>query len=136
MNESILIAAKEAFFARMMPVFSEVSIDAIARFKRAEYFEHALAAGLASLVAYAILYLIGTRMRALPKHVSTPEQRERIDIMAVHAGFWLPYLLVLAPSPFGTVVLLAAGFFAMRPWKVALIVSGAEIVWRLLPIIT
>lgn len=126
----IILVMKEALFARLMPLYSEITITASATLKPEHYPLYAAAAIAAAMVAYALLYLLGMRMRRLPARYSTDEQRARIAALEAHARYWLPYLLVLAPTPLGTVLLLAAGFFSIRPWLVAFVACAAELLYR------
>lgn len=126
----LMIVMKEALFARLMPIYSEVTLTASATLKPEQYPLYAAAAIAAAMIAYAILYILGVRMRRLPARFSTDAQRARIESLEAHARYWLPYLLVLAPTPLGTVLVLAAGFFNIRPWLVAGVVLAAELLFR------
>lgn len=130
MTSTYITVFTDALSARLMPAFSETTITAIAKLNPDAYVPHAVCAALGACVAYAILYVIGVRMRRLPERVSTEEQRARIAKLEQPARFWLPYILVLAPTPLGTVLLLAAGFFGIRVWLTALVVVAGEILWR------
>lgn len=122
----------EALFARLLPVNYETTIDAMANFATDEtLLQHLLAAALGAIVAYGILYWVGTRMRKLPERVSSPEERERVAALGRKAKFFLPFLLVLSPTPFGTVILVACGFFRLNPWLTFAIAIAAELAWRI-----
>ncbi len=123
----------EAFIARLLPFKHEVTLPAMWSFGEPPPVAIATA-GLAGLLAGAVLYLIGVWLRRLPKHVSTPEQRERIEKMRAGARGFLPWLLILAPTPVGGMLTIAAGFFAVRPWMAALMLIAAEAAWRLSPL--
>ena len=99
----------EAFLARMLPVYSEVTLGAIRHFKLEEYPPSAALAAVGGLLALAIYYAVGIWLRRMPERVSTEEQRARIEKMRGAAREWLPWLLVLSPTPLGGVVVMAAG---------------------------
>lgn len=140
MTGTLVDVFKEALFARLMPAFSETTLDAIVQFKanRADflsiYFQHAFYAMLGACLAYAILFVIGHRMRAISERSGNEEQKARIDAMGRSFRGWAALLLVLAPTPLGTVIVLAAGFLRVRIWIFALIVCAAELFWRLSPL--
>lgn len=134
MSEFTVSVFKEALFSRLMPVFRETTIDAVAKLQPDAYPQEALVAAVGAVIAYVMLYIIGWRMRALPARVSTEAQKTRIASMEKPAREWLPYALILAPTPFGTVLLLAAGFFRLKPVLAALVVLVSELFWRASPL--
>jgi membrane protein YqaA with SNARE-associated domain len=123
----------EAFLARLLPVYSEVTLGAIRHFKLEEYPPSAALAAVGGLLALAIYYAVGIWLRRMPERVSTEEQRARIEKMRGAAREWLPWLLVLSPTPLGGVVVMAAGFFRLRPVMVLAIVFASEILFRAMP---
>lgn len=125
----------EAFLARLLPVFQETTLTAIRHFKMEEYPTSAALAGVGALLASALLFAIGIWLRRMPERISTEEQRGRIETMRLHAHFWLPYLLVLSPLPVGQVLIIAAGFFRMKPALAAAIILASEVVFRAMPYI-
>lgn len=130
MNPDIFI---EAFLARLAPVFHEVTLGAIRNFKLEEYPANAALAAVGGLLALALYYAAGVFLRRMPERVSTDEQRARIEKMRGVAHYWLPYLLVLSPTPVGGVVVMAAGFFRFAPKLALIIVIASEIVFRAMP---
>lgn len=124
--------ASEAFIARLLPFRPEVTLPAMWSFGEPPPAAIA-AAGIAALVACALLYFVGILLRRAPKHVSTAEQQERIKKMHLAAGQWLPWLLILSPTPVGPMLVVAAGFFAVKPWRAALMIVAAEVLWRTSP---
>lgn len=134
MSEFTVSLFKEALFSRLMPVFHETTINAVVKLRPDTYPQEALVAAVGACIAYAILYLIGWRMCALPARVSTESQQVRIAAMEKPVRDWLPYALILAPTPFGTVLLLAAGFFRLSPVLTASVVLCAELFWRASPL--
>lgn len=125
----------EGFLTRLAPFYNEVTLDAIRHFHFEQYPPNAALAAVGALIASVLYFLFGIFLRRMPEKVSTEEQQLRIEVMRAQAHFWMPYLLVLAPTPVGGVVVMAAAFFRMKPWKVALIVLVTEIVWRAMPYI-
>lgn len=123
----------EAFFARLLPVYSEVTLGAIRHFQMDAYPISAVLAGLGGLLAAAVLYAIGIWLRRMPERVSTEAQRARIEVMRKHADFWLPYLLVLSPTPIGGIFVVAAGFFRVKPGLAWLVILLSELVFRAMP---
>lgn len=123
----------EAFLRRLLPANHEVTLSAIEHFQFAQYPQSALVAAVGAMAASALLYALGVGLRRLPAHVSTEAQRARIEAMRPAARRWLPWLLLLAPSPIGGVLIMAAGFFAIAPVRVAAVLVLAEAGWRLLP---
>ena len=134
--DEVLIIFQEALLTRLLPFYNEVMLTAILHFwPTAQYIEAALVAAAGSLTGAVILYGVGIWLRRMPEKVSTPKQQERVMRMQKDAGTWLPWLLVLAPTPFGTALIMAAGFFRMRPWIAGSIVTASEILWRVSPLI-
>jgi membrane protein YqaA with SNARE-associated domain len=125
----------EAFLARLVPVFSEVTLGAIRHFQLESYPVPALVAALGGLSACAVFYGLGTLLRRLPERGSTPEQRARIERMRPVAREWLPWLLVLSPTPVGGVLVMAAAFFRLDWRMVAAVLIAAETVFRAMPYI-
>lgn len=123
----------QAFLARLLPFFHEVSLNAIRHFKLEEYPPYAAIAAIGALLASVLLYAIGVWLRRMPEKVSTPLQQARIESMRKTAREWLPWLLVLAPTPIGGITIIAAAFFRLRPAMVGGIVIAAEILWRAMP---
>lgn len=123
----------EAFLARLLPVYSEVTLDAIAHFHPEQYPSNAALAALGGLLALAIYYAVGIWLRRMPERVSTEEQRARIEKMRAGAHFWLPWLLILAPTPVGGVVVMASAFFRLPKKPTLAIVIAAEILFRAMP---
>ena len=123
----------QAFLARLLPVFHEVALSAVRHFKLEEYPANAAIAALGALLASALLYAIGVWLRRMPERVSTEAQRAKIENMRGVAREWLPWLLVLAPTPLGGVVILAAAFFRLNATMVAAIIFVTEIVFRAMP---
>lgn len=134
MSEFTLTVFKEALFSRLMPVSGETTIEALSKLQPEAYLPEALAAAAGAMIAYVILYVVGWRMRALPARISNEAQQERIAKLEKPAREWLPYLLILSPTPLGTVLLLAAGFFRLKPVITAFIVLVAELFWRASPL--
>lgn len=123
----------ETFFARLLPLFKEVTLSALRQFQPEQYVPYAALATVAALAAYAVLYAMGVWLRRMPDRVSTEEQKARIKTMEPSARYWLPWLLILAASPVGPALLLAAGFFRLKPWLTFVCVLAAELLWRLSP---
>lgn len=124
----------EAFVARLLPVFHEVTLPAILNLHPMEYPLAAAVAGVGGIAAAALLYVIGVWLRRMPERVSTEAQRTRIESLRATARSWLPWLLILAPTPFGGVLVMAAGFFAIRPLVAAIAIIAAEVAWRASPL--
>ena len=123
----------EAFVARLVPVYHEVTLGAIRHFHFEAYPVNALLAGLGGLLASTVLYALGVWLRRWPERVSTEEQRARIERMRAGAGELLPWLLVFAPLPMGGILVVAAAFFRLRPRLVAAIVVISEVFFRAMP---
>lgn len=126
--------ATESFLHRLLPMQQEITLSAMHAFGEPPPVAIA-AAGVVALAASVILYLIGVWLRRLPKKISTEEQQARIEKLRAVAQEWLPWLLVLAPSPVGGMLIIAAGFFAIRPWMAALAVTAGEVAWRVSPLL-
>lgn len=130
MNPDIFI---QAFLARLVPIYHERLLGALRNFNIDAYPHNAALAAVGALLALALWYGVGVWLRRMPERVSTEEQRARIEAMRGAAREWLPWLLVLAPTPVGGVVVMAAAFFRLTPAKVAAIVVASEILWRAMP---
>ncbi len=124
----------QGFLARLL-YQHELTITAIRQFQPERYPLAALAAGLGALLASAILYAIGIWLRRLPDKISTDEQKNRIALLRAVAVQWLPWLLILSPSPIGGILIISAGFFAIRPTIAALAITAAEVLWRVSPLL-
>ena len=124
----------EAFVSRLLPVFHEVTLPAILNLHPTEYPLAAAVAGVGGVAAAALLYVIGVWLRRMPERVSTEAQRTKIESMRATARSWLPWLLILAPTPFGGVLVIASGFFAIRPVIAAIAIIAAEVAWRASPV--
>ncbi len=123
----------EALLARLLPIYHEVTLGAIRHLQFEQYPPNAALAALGALLALALWYAVGVWLRRMPERVSTEEQRARIDAMRGAAREWLPWLLVLSPTPVGGVVVMAAGFFRLHPRRVAAIVLASELLFRAIP---
>lgn len=130
MNINIFI---EAFLARLLPIYHEVTLGAIRHMKIEEYPMNAAVAAAGALLASALWYGIGIWLRRMPEKVSNEEQRARIEKLRVVAKEWLPWLLVFAPTPIGGVLVMAAGFFRLKARLVLAVVIAAEITFRAMP---
>lgn len=126
--------ATEAFIHRLVPMQQEVTLPAMHAFGEPPPIAIA-AAIVAALAGAVILYLIGIWLRRMPKKISTEEQRARIEKLRAVAMEWLPWLLILSPTPVGGLLIIAAGFFAIRPWLAAVVITVAEVAWRLSPLL-
>lgn len=133
--DNALTLFTQGFLARLLPMADEVLLTAIQRMNPAAYPPAAVAAGIGALLASAVLYAIGVWLRRLPKRVSTEAQQERIAALRTMAHEWLPYLLILSASPIGGMLIVAAAFFELKPWKIAGMLVLAEIVWRASPVV-
>ena len=122
----------EAFLVRLLPMYHEVVLGAIRHFRFAEYPPYAVLAACGALLALAVYYAVGCLLRPLPQRVSTPGQQARIEAMRPHARRLLPWLLLLAPTPLGGVVVMAAAFFRLPLRHVLVPVIASEILWRTL----
>lgn len=131
----ILTLFTEAFAARALPMFHEVQLAAIRNFQPQAYPQSAALAAMGALAASVLLYFIGRWLRRMPAKVSTEAQQARIQKMQSVAGEWLPWLLILSASPVGCVLIMAAGFFAIRPLVAGFAILAAELLWRLSPVL-
>lgn len=127
--------ATEAFTARLLPTYHEITLDAMHQFGAPPPIA-IVVAGAAALAASALLYGVGVWMRRLPTKISTPEQQLRIEKLRKVAEQWLPWLLILTPTPIGGMLALAAGFFAIRPIVAALAIVAGEVLWRISPMLS
>lgn len=130
MNPDIFI---QAFLARLVPIYHERVLGAIRHFHFEEYPPNAAFAAIGALLALLVWYGVGVWLRRMPERVSTEEQRARIEAMRAAAQEWLPWLLILSPTPLGGVVVMASGFFRLRPRNVAAIVMASEVLFRAIP---
>lgn len=134
MTDSITLL-QEAFIARLLPMFKETTLTALRHFAPEKYPDAVWFAAAGALLASLLLYFIGVWLRRLPEKVSTEAQRARIEKMRVVAHEWLPWLLILSATPFGGVLIMAAGFFALRPFVAAAAIVAAEVLWRIAPLL-
>ncbi len=125
----------QAFLHRLLPYKHEVTLNAMRHLDLAAYKQHAPIAGLAALLASLLLYALGIWLRRMPAEVSTESQQQRIKQLHAVANGWLPWVLILSPTPIGGVLIVAAGFFAMRPWLAFAVIVAAEIAWRASPLL-
>jgi membrane protein YqaA with SNARE-associated domain len=125
----------EAFMTRLLPLFNEVTLGATRHFQPEHYPLNALLAAAGALTASVLLFLFGIWLRRMPDRVSTDAQKNRIKKMQIAAGSWLPWLLILSASPIGGALIMAAGFFRMRPAVAAAAIIAAEVLWRISPLI-
>lgn len=125
---------KEAFLTRLLPLFDEVTFNAIRSLRMQDYLQAAIWSGVGALAASLLLYAVGIWLRRMPSKVSTPEQQARIGKLKTAADEWLPWMLILSPTPIGGMLVMAAGFFAIRPWKVLTMLLVAEFAWRGAPL--
>ncbi|MDX2095937.1 MAG: hypothetical protein SFW64_08385 [Alphaproteobacteria bacterium] len=132
MNPDIFM---QAFLSRLLPIYHEVTLGAIRHLQFGQYPANAALAAVGGLLALAVYYAVGVWLRRMPERVSTEAQRARIEAMRGAAREWLPWLLILSPTPVGGVVVMAAGFFRLTPAKVAAIVVASEILFRAMPYI-
>ena len=123
----------QAFIARLIPSAHEVLLAAIRNFHFEQYPLNATMAAWGALTASVILYFLGMLLRRWPEKVSTDQQRARIEEMRGKAHSILPWLLVFAPLPVGGMLIIAAGFFRLRPAKIAAILVACEILYRSMP---
>ena len=123
----------QAFLAQLIPTQHEVLLGAIRHFQFAQYPQNAALATLGALGACLVLFGIGILLRRLPERVSTPEPQQRIVAVRGKAQDILPWLLVFAPLPVGGLVVIAAGFFRVKPVNVALILIASETLYRAMP---
>lgn len=123
----------EAFLARLAPIYSEVTLGAVRHLKFEEYPAHAALAAFGGLTALVLYYVAGILLRRMPERVSTEEQQARIEAMRKAAGGWVPYLLILAPTPVGGVVVMATAFFRYKLAIAVPIILAAEVLFRAMP---
>jgi membrane protein YqaA with SNARE-associated domain len=112
MNPDIFI---QGFLARLVPIYHERVLGALRHFNFEAYPQNAALAAVGALLALVIWYGVGVWLRRMPERVSTEEQRARIEAMRSTAREWLPWLLILSPTPLGGVVVMASAFFRLRP---------------------
>lgn len=124
----------EAFTTRLLPLFDEVTLNAIRNFHPDQYLANVPLAMAGALSASVLLYLFGVWLRRMPERISTPEQRERVQRLETKLCGWMPFLLILSPTPIGNALIIAAGFFCMRPWLAAAMIFLAEVLWRVSPL--
>lgn len=123
----------EAFLARLLPFYHEVTLAAIERLSFAEYPANAALAALGGILALGVYYGAGIFLRRLPERVSTEAQQARIETLRRVAREWLPWLLVLSPTPIGQVFVMAAGFFRLNGRLVWAVIVASEAVFRAMP---
>ncbi len=134
MNDYLTVF-QEALLMRLMPVFQEMTLPAIQRFHPDQYPSLAVLAGMAALLGSVVLYGFGVWIRRWPERISTEAQQARIESMRSIARQWLPYLLVLSPTPLGGILIVAAGFFRLTPIVAGLAIVAAEVLWRISPML-
>ncbi|MFM9890361.1 MAG: hypothetical protein ACKVOE_06975 [Rickettsiales bacterium] len=125
----------DAFLHRLWPAHAEVTLRAMQSLDVAAYQASAPWAAMGALLASTLLYLIGVRLRRLPKHISDASQQARIETIRHVASAWLPWLLFMGPTPVGGVLVLAAGFFGVKPWIATLMLVSGEAAWRISPLL-
>lgn len=130
-----LHVVREAFQARLFPAFHETTLGAIRHFQPEEYISYAILAAIGALLASVSLYAIGVWLQRLPAKISTPEQQSRIALLRVFADQWLVWLLILAPSPIGGMLIVAAGFFQVTVLRATFAILAAEVLWRASPLL-
>ncbi|PZP86061.1 MAG: hypothetical protein DI582_03960 [Azospirillum brasilense] len=133
--EMMVTYLREGFLARLLPAAKETTLQALQQFQPEAYVQASLFAALGALLASALLYAVGVWLRRVPKKVSTEAQQDRIEKLRGAAMHWLPWLLILSPTPVGGMLILAAGFFGLRPFVAALAILGGEILWRASPLL-
>jgi len=125
----------EGALARLLPAAKETTLQALQQFQPEAYLQASLFAAMGALLASALLYVVGIWLRRVPRKVSTEAQQARIEKLRSTAMDWLPWLLILSPTPIGGILILAAGFFGLRPLVAALAILGGEILWRASPLL-
>lgn len=125
----------DALLHRLWPPHAEVTLRAMQSLDLRAYQAHALWAAVGALLASALVYWMGTRLRRLPRHLSDASQQARIEKIRLAATAWLPWLLFLGPTPVGGVLVLAAGFFEIKPLFAALMLVAGEVAWRASPLL-
>ncbi len=124
----------QAFVARLLPSAHEVLLPAIRNFHFGQYPLNAALAALGALTASVVLYFLGVLLRRWPERgLNTDEKRAQMVSVRAKAQSIIPWLLVFAPLPVGGMIIIAAGFFRLRPLQVALILAVAEIIYRAMP---
>ena len=124
----------QAFIARLIPSSHEVLLAAIRNFHFEQYPLNAAMAAWGALTASVILYFLGMLLRRWPERAGgSAEQREHIARMRAQAQGIIPWLLVFAPLPVGGMIIIAAGFFRLRPARVAAILVASELLYRAMP---
>jgi membrane protein YqaA with SNARE-associated domain len=134
MNQAFAIFI-EAFLTRLLPIYHEVTLGAVKALQPQSYPAMAAIAGGGALPASAVLYGIGVLLRRMPEKVSTEEQQVRIKKMQGAAKGWLPWLLILSPTPVGGILIIAASFFRLSPLVIVLAILSAEVLWRISPML-
>lgn len=125
----------DALLHRLWPPYAEVTLAAMLSLDPHAYQAHAPWAAVGALLASALVYWLGARLRRLPAQVSDASQQARIEKMRLAAVAWLPWLLFLGPTPVGGVLVLAAGFFEVKPLFAALMLVAGEVAWRASPLL-
>ncbi len=125
----------DGFLHRLLPFQPELALNALRQFQPESYPPMAAFAGLGALLASALLYVIGIWLRRMPAKISTESQQARIETLRGAAKEWLPWLLILSPTPVGGILIIAAGFFAIRPVIAGAMIVLAEIAWRAAPMV-
>lgn len=134
MNQ-IMTLFQEAFMARLLPLFHETTLGALRNFHPEKYTSLVWAAAAGALAASALLYAVGIWLRRMPAKISTEHQHARIEKLRAAAFEWLPWLLILSPTPVGPVLIMAAGFFGLRPFVAGAAILGGEVLWRIAPLL-
>jgi membrane protein YqaA with SNARE-associated domain len=125
----------QAFLSRLLPLYHEVVLNATLHFHPEQYPCDAVVAGAGALLASALFYAVGVWLRRMPARVSTQAQQARIARMQQTAHGWLPWLLILSPTPVGGILIIAAGFFAIRPVVAGAAIVAGEVLWRVSPLL-
>jgi membrane protein YqaA with SNARE-associated domain len=125
----------EGVLARLLPAAKETTLQALQQFQPEAYLQASAFAAAGALLASALLYMVGIWLRRVPKKVSTEAQQARIEKLRGVAMEWLPWLLIFSPTPIGGMLILAAGFFGLRPVVAALAIIGGELLWRASPLL-
>ena len=123
----------QGFIARLVPSAHEVLLPAIRSFHFEKYPQNAALAALGALTASVILFYIGVLLRRWPERASTEDKHAQMESMRAKAQSIVPWLLVFAPLPVGGMIIIAAGFFRLKPAKVAMILIAAEMLYRAMP---
>lgn len=125
----------EALVARLLPMMNEVTLNAMRSMDKAQYQEMIPFAIVGALIAQALWFGVGIWLRRMPKKISTEAQQQRIEKMRGAATEWLPWLLIFSPMPIGPVLVMAAGFFGLRPFVAGAAILGGEVLWRIAPLL-